>query len=133
MAFAKRVVTPDGAPAWASPDARVDNTMVKALARAFRWRKLLETGDFATVEEIATAEKVNASYVGRVLRLTLLAPDIVEAIPTGAARGDDAGGTDATVCGGVDDGCGVIRKRQQIAFHIAATFSISFLGPRTSI
>jgi len=62
--------------------------MVKALARAFRWRKLLETGAFATVEEIAAAEKINASYVGRVLRLTLLAPDIVEAIldwrqPTG--------------------------------------------------
>jgi hypothetical protein len=57
--------------------------MVKALTRAFRWRKLLETGVFATVEEIATAEKINASYVGRVLRLTLLAPDIVEAILDG--------------------------------------------------
>jgi hypothetical protein len=53
--------------------------LVKALSRAFRWRKLLETGVFATVEEIAAAEKINASYVGRVLRLTLLAPDIVEA------------------------------------------------------
>ena len=57
--------------------------MVKALARAIRWRKLLETGVFATVEEIAAAEKINASYVGRVLRLTLLAPDIVEAILDG--------------------------------------------------
>ena len=57
--------------------------MVKALARASRWRKLLETGVFATVEEIAAAEKINASYVGRVLRLTLLAPDIVEAILDG--------------------------------------------------
>jgi len=46
-------------------------------------RKLLETGVFATVEEIAAAEKINASYVGRVLRLTLLAPDIVEAILDG--------------------------------------------------
>lgn len=57
--------------------------MVKALARAFRWRKLLETGVFATVEEIAAAEKINASYVSRVLRLTLLAPNIVEAILDG--------------------------------------------------
>ena len=57
--------------------------MVKALARAFRWRKLLETGVYATVEELAAAEKINGSYVSRVLRLTLLAPDIVEAILDG--------------------------------------------------
>jgi hypothetical protein len=54
--------------------------MVKAIAQAFRWRKLLENGTYPTVAEIAAAEKINASYVGRVLRLTLLAPDIVEAI-----------------------------------------------------
>ncbi len=51
---------------------------VRALARAFRWRKLLETGSVATVQEIAAAEKINPSYVSRVLRLTLLAPVIVE-------------------------------------------------------
>ncbi len=56
------------------------------IARAFRWRKLLETGMFATVEEIAATEKINASYVGRVLRLTLLAPDIVEAILDGRQK-----------------------------------------------
>ena len=43
-----------------------------------------------------------------------------------AAGRDDAGGADEAVCGGVDDGCGVIRKRQQIAFHIAATFLFRF-------
>ena len=79
----KRVVTPDGTQAWTPSRARIDNTLVKALARAFRWRKMLETGVFATVDEIATAEKINASYVGRVLRLTLLAPDIVEEILDG--------------------------------------------------
>ena len=57
--------------------------MVKALASAFLGRKLLETRAFATVEEIAAAEKINASYVGRVLRLTLLAPEIAEAILDG--------------------------------------------------
>src|SRR5450759_4651772 len=51
--------------------------------RAFRWRKLLETGVYATVEEIAAAEKINSSYVSRVLRLTLLAPTIVEAVLDG--------------------------------------------------
>ena len=48
-----------------------------------RWLKLLETGVYATIDEMAAAEKINASYVCRVLRLTLLAPDIVEAILDG--------------------------------------------------
>ncbi|WP_372624341.1 hypothetical protein [Falsiroseomonas sp.] len=63
--------------------ARVDITLVKALARAFRWRRMLETGRYATVKDLAAAEKINPSYVSRVLRLTLLAPDIVEAILDG--------------------------------------------------
>jgi len=88
LTFAKRggrkqIVLPDGTPSWAPPRARVDNTMVKAIARGFRWRKLLETGVHTTVEDIAVAEKINASYVSRVLRLTLLAPDLIEAILDG--------------------------------------------------
>lgn len=79
----KLVVSPDGVPSWATPRPRIDNAMVKALARAFRWRKLLETGIHATVEDIAAAEKINTSYVSRILRLTLLAPDIVEMILDG--------------------------------------------------
>ena len=77
----KRVVTPDGA-AWA-PRPRVDNATVKALARAFRWRKMLDTGMYGTLEELARAKGVNATYFSRVLRLTLLAPEIVEAILDG--------------------------------------------------
>jgi len=76
------VLTPDGT-AIDPSRPRIDNTMVKALARAFRWRKLLETGVYGTVAELAAAEKINESYVGRVLRLTLLAPDLVEAILVG--------------------------------------------------
>ncbi|WP_175478630.1 hypothetical protein [Bauldia litoralis] len=53
---------------------------VRALARAFRWRKLLETGAVVTVQEIAATENINPSYVSRVFRLTLLAPEIVEAV-----------------------------------------------------
>ena len=86
MTFRKRggrklVVTPDGAP-WA-PRPRVDNAMVKALARAFRWRKMLDAGVHATLDDLARAKGVAPSYVSRVLRLTLLAPDIVEAILDG--------------------------------------------------
>jgi hypothetical protein len=79
----KLVISPDGVPSWAAPRARIDNTMVKALARAFRWRKLLETGVYTTIEEIAAAEKINTSYVSRILRLTLLAPETIEMILDG--------------------------------------------------
>jgi hypothetical protein len=44
---------------------------------------MLETGRFATLTELAAAEKINRSYVCRVLRLTPMAPDIVEAILNG--------------------------------------------------
>jgi hypothetical protein len=80
----KVVIAPDGTEAPAvGAAARIDSTLVKALARAFRWRRMLETGVVSTVGEIATREKINKSYVSRVLRLTLLAPDIVEAILDG--------------------------------------------------
>ena len=78
------VITPDGVTSAPAPRTRVDNTLLKALARGFRWRKLLEKGDFSTIEEIAKAENINPSYISRVLRMTLLAPDIVEAILAGS-------------------------------------------------
>ena len=66
----KLVLAPDGAP-MPPAAAHIDSTLVKAIARAFRWQKMLETGQFATIKEIAKAEKINPSYVSRVLRLTL--------------------------------------------------------------
>jgi hypothetical protein len=77
----KVVVLPESATDVSPP--RVNTTLVKALARAFRWRRMLETGRYGTITELAAAEKINESYVSRVLRLTLLAPDIVEAILDG--------------------------------------------------
>jgi hypothetical protein len=77
----KLVIAPHGADIRVtSVERHVDNAIVKAIARAFRWRDMLESGEYATIREIAEAERINESYVGRVLRLTLLAPDIVEAI-----------------------------------------------------
>ncbi len=64
-------------------ERRQDITLIKAVARAFRWRRMLESGRFATINELAASENINSSYVSRVLRLTLLAPDIVEAILDG--------------------------------------------------
>ena len=65
------------------PDRKADNTLVKALARAFRWKRMLESGDFVTVAELAAREGIAVSYLTRVLRLTQLAPDLVEAILDG--------------------------------------------------
>ena len=79
----KQIIAPDGASGWVTPRTRIDNTMIKALARGFRWRKLLETRVYGTPEEIAAAEKINPSCVSRLLRMTLLAPEIVEAVLDG--------------------------------------------------
>lgn len=75
----KEMQMPEGA---AHP-RRTDSVLVKALARAFRWKRMLESGAFATIAELAERERIAPSYMTRVLRLTLLAPDIVEAILDG--------------------------------------------------
>ncbi|MCU0974664.1 MAG: hypothetical protein MUF80_12060 [Burkholderiales bacterium] len=75
----KEMHLPDGV----RPDRKADNTLVKALARAFRWKRMLQSGEFATIAELAEREEIATSYMTRVLRLTLLAPDIVEAILDG--------------------------------------------------
>ncbi|AVW90657.1 hypothetical protein [Celeribacter baekdonensis] len=67
---------------------RTDSTLVKALARAFRWKRLLESGEFATITELAAREGVTPSFLTRVLRLTLLAPEIVTAVLDGKQFAD---------------------------------------------
>jgi hypothetical protein len=76
----KTVDAPARLPTIISGNPSGDEALIKALARAFRWRTLIETGVHSTVAEIAAAEKVNPSYASRILRLSLLAPDIVEEI-----------------------------------------------------
>ena len=77
----KLVLTP-GSTMSRSPSG-ANSALVKALARAFRWQRMTEAGRYGTIEEIAAAEKINDSYVLRLFRLTLLAPDLVEAILDG--------------------------------------------------
>ena len=83
----KVVIAPGGQPAspqhWAPRRPRVDSTLVRALARAFRWQAMLDEGRFNTVSELARAEKLDVSYVAHNVRLALLAPDLVEAILDG--------------------------------------------------
>ena len=75
----KEMQLPDGA----SSTSKIDNTLVKALARAFRWKRMLESGEFTTMAELAEREGIAPSYLVRVMRLTLLSPEIVEAILDG--------------------------------------------------
>jgi hypothetical protein len=79
----KRVVTPADTAPWSPPPPRTDNTIIKALVRAHRWRGMLESKLYASARDLAQAEKINEAYLGRVLRLTLLSPAITEAILSG--------------------------------------------------
>ena len=79
----KLIVGPDGEEDWAPLPTGPDTTLIRSLGRAHRWKRLIENGTYGSIKELATAEKVNDTYVGRILRLTLLAPDIVEVILDG--------------------------------------------------
>ena len=79
----KRIVAPDGSAIVPTTKPHPDRTLVKALARASQWQKLVDGGRHATVREIAEAEGIGKSYVSRILRLALLAPDIVGALLAG--------------------------------------------------
>ena len=70
------------------PERTPDSTLVKALARAFRWKRMLESGEFATIAELAEREGIATSYMTRILRLTQLEPGIIEAVLDG--RQNDA-------------------------------------------
>jgi hypothetical protein len=75
----KEMQLPEGA---AQP-RRADSTLVKALARAFRWKRMLDSGEFASISELAEREGIGFTYMARLMRLSLLAPEIVAAIVDG--------------------------------------------------
>ena len=77
------IVLPDGSRGVVRREATIDNTMIKVIARGFRWQRLLSDGTYATIEDLAAAEKINPSYVSRILRLAYLSPVVVQAILDG--------------------------------------------------
>ncbi len=79
-------INPPGAAPW-KREPQFDTTLAKAVVRAFRWRDLLECGSYSTIRELAKAENINESYVARILRLTLLSPDIIERVLNGRTEG----------------------------------------------
>jgi hypothetical protein len=88
MRFQKRggrkvIIAPEGNSSWPPKCSNRDQTLIRALARAHRWHRMLEAGEFNTVADLARAEKTGISYLSRILRLSLLAPDIKIAILDG--------------------------------------------------
>jgi hypothetical protein len=79
----KTVVTPVRDGGEAALPTRADPALVKALARAFRYQRLLDEGRYASISEMAAAERIERGYLGSLLRLTLLAPALVEAVLDG--------------------------------------------------
>ena len=75
----KEMILPPGA----REPRQTDDTLVKALARAFRWKRMLDSGEYATIAELAQREKIAAPFLTRTMRLAQLAPDLVEAILDG--------------------------------------------------
>jgi ABC-type nitrate/sulfonate/bicarbonate transport system substrate-binding protein len=79
----KTIMAADGSQVAPERSKATDRTLIKALARAWRWQKLLDDGVYASIAEMADKEGINRSYLSRTIRLSLLAPDIVEAILNG--------------------------------------------------
>jgi hypothetical protein len=79
----KRIVAPDGSELAPSSKPQSGGTLIKALVRAWRWQRMLDEGRFASVRELSEAERVSLSDISRILRLTMLAPEIVERILVG--------------------------------------------------
>ena len=79
----KVIIAPDGGDAWAPAKPRPDSTLIRALARAHRWKWMLEEGKYRSAGELAEAEGVTRSFANRLLQLTLLSPDIIEVILAG--------------------------------------------------
>jgi hypothetical protein len=82
----RKTILSDAVPA--PPQPRIDNALLKALARAHRWRRMIESGEYGSITDLAKAEGVNQSYACRVLRLSLLAPSIVTTILNGRHDSD---------------------------------------------
>src|SRR4051812_32363795 len=79
----KQIVVPAGTADWQPRASRCENSLINAVAKAHHWRRLIETGKYASAAELSRSEDINESYLCRVLRLTLLAPDIIDAILDG--------------------------------------------------
>lgn len=79
----KEIIVPEGISGSRTSKSPVQEPLVTALARAFHWQELIDSGNYSSITELSKALDIDRSYVGRIMRLALLAPDIVEAIVLG--------------------------------------------------
>ena len=79
----KEIITPDGLPAVVPDRTTYQKPLVIALARAHRWQKLLDEGKVTSISDLARKFGVDASYVSRIMRLSLLSPEIIELVLKG--------------------------------------------------
>jgi len=79
----KEIVVAQGLPRSRKSATKTHSALVLAVIRGHRWKELLESGRYPSIDALAARMGVNASYVGRTIDLTLLAPDLVEAILMG--------------------------------------------------
>ena len=79
----KRIVARDGSDIVPTSKPQPDGTLLKALARAWRWQRMLDQGLYTSISEIGDAENISKSCISRILRLALLASDIVDVILAG--------------------------------------------------
>lgn len=79
----KLVIVPHGAPAWAPTRPKPNNAILKALGQSWRWKKIIDSGEYATLAELAKAKRVNFSYTCRVVRLALLPPELIKKLLNG--------------------------------------------------
>ncbi len=82
----KEIIVPEGL--GGRSKSPTQEPLLTALARAFHWQGLFDSGRYQSLTELSEALDVDRSYVGRIMRLALLAPDIVEAI----VRGEEPSG-----------------------------------------
>ena len=79
----KLIIRPNSAVSQSSDAGEADQSMIITLGRAFYWQKLLDDGEFRTVIDLAKALRLEVGWVAEVLRMTLLAPDIIQSILDG--------------------------------------------------
>ena len=118
----KRIVAPDGSELDPSSKPQPDGKLAKALARAWRWQRMLDDGVYASVSEIGEAENISKSYVSRILRLALLAPDIIDPRGTGGSGAD--AGTAGTAAAGEMGGAAYAAQAARAVFAVIGTWRL---------
>ena len=78
----KYIISPDATPEAYTPPVE-KNSVLKAIGQAFEWKAMIDNGEVNSISDLSRRLQTNESYTGRIVRLSLLAPDIIESILKG--------------------------------------------------